>query len=400
MSAFGRTMLTHWPLDPAVTYLNHGTVGATPKRVLEAQQSLRDEMERTPARFLLRELTGTFPAPWRSESRLREAARPVADFVGARADDLVFVTNVTTGMNVALQSVPLAPGDEILITDLAYGAVTITAHAVAQRAGATVRTVPIRFPPSSGQEVMSAIRDALTDRTRLAVVDHITAMTALVLPVARIAEVCHARGVPVLVDGAHAPGSIDVDITALGVDWYAANLHKWGLAPRSCGFLWARADRQDHLHHSVVSWGRDKGFLAEFEQHATHDPTCALAAPAGIALLGEWGWPRVRDYMHGLAWEAGQRLSSQWGTRLSTPESMIGAMVTVPLPEASGSTDADAATLRLALLEEDQIEVQLHASSGRLWVRVSTHVYNDVTDIDRLASAVRQRLGVSSVESR
>lgn len=394
MAAFGRTMLAHWRLDPAVAYLNHGTVGATPTRVLAAQQALRDEMERTPARFLLRELTGTFPAPWRSESRLREAARPVAEFVGARAEDLVFVTNVTTGMNVVLQSIPLEPGDEILIPDLAYGAIAITAQAVAQRAGATVRTVAIPFPPSSSAEVVTAIRDGLTDRTRLVVVDHVTAMTALVLPVDQIAEVCHARGVPVLVDGAHAPGSIDVDISALGVDWYAANLHKWALTPRSCGFLWARADRQEGLHHPVVSWGRDKGFLAEFEQHATHDPTCALAAPAAIALLQEWGWSRVRDYVHGLAWEAARHLTTQWGTRLTTPEDMVGAMVTVPLPEAAGSTDADAAALRLALLEEDKIEVQLHASTGRLWARVSAQVYNDAQDIDRLGQAVLRRLRV------
>lgn len=394
MAAFGRTMLAHWRLDPAVAYLNHGTVGATPTRVLAAQQALRDEMERTPARFLLRELTGTFPAPWRSESRLREAARPVAEFVGARAEDLVFVTNVTTGMNVVLQSIPLEPDDEILIPDLAYGAIAITAQAVAQRAGATVRTVAIPFPPSSSAEVVTAIRDGLTDRTRLVVVDHVTAMTALVLPVDQIAEVCHARGVPVLVDGAHAPGSIDVDISALGVDWYAANLHKWALTPRSCGFLWARADRQEGLHHPVVSWGRDKGFLAEFEQHATHDPTCALAAPAAIALLQEWGWSRVRDYVHGLAWEAARHLTTQWGTRITTPEDMVGAMVTVPLPEAAGSTDADAAALRLALLEEDKIEVQLHASTGRLWARVSAQVYNDVQDIDRLGQAVLRRLRV------
>lgn len=393
MSDVGHPMLRHWLLDPDVAYLNHGTVGATPVRVLAAQQALREEIERAPARFMMRELTDTFPAPWRHESRLREAARSVATFVGAHAEDFVFVTNVTTGMNVVMQSVALAPGDEILITDLAYGAVTITAHAVARRAGAKVRTVAIAFPPRASGEIVAAIRAGLTNRTRLVIVDHVTAMSALVLPVADIAEVCRAQGVPVLVDGAHAPGSIDVNITALGVDWYAANLHKWALAPRSCGFLWARSDRQADLHHPIVSWGRDKGFLAEFEQHATHDPTCALAAPAAIALLQEWGWPSVRDYMHGLAWEAAQRLTAAWGTSLTTPEEMVGAMVTVPLPAEAGSTDADANGLRLALLEEDKIEVQLHAASGRLWVRVSTHIYNDASDIDRLATAVRRRLG-------
>ena len=209
---------------------------------------------------------------------------------------------------------------------------------------------------------------------------------------AAIAEVCHARDIPVAVDGAHAPGAIDVDITALNVDWYAANLHKWAHAPRTTGFLWARPDRQAHLHHPVVSWGYGQGFLQDFENHATHDPTGALSAPEGIALLQEWGWPALRDYMHGLAWHTGRLLTERWGTSLTTPESMVGAMITVPLPPSLGSSDADATRLRLALLEEDRIEVQLHAAHGRLWVRVSCQVYNEIADIERLADAVSARI--------
>jgi isopenicillin-N epimerase len=392
MPALGRTLLSHWLLDPDVTYLNHGTVGATPIRVLAVQQKIREEIERHPSRFMLRELAGAQPAPWRHESRLREAVRPVAAFLGARPEDMVFVANVTVGMNAVLQSLPLCPGDEIVMTALAYGAIALTAQAAATRAGATVQTIDLPFPPRSSGEIVDAVGAALSARTKLVVVDHVTAMTALVLPVAAIAEVCHARGIPVAVDGAHAPGSIDVDIMALDVDWYAANLHKWAHAPRTAGFLWARPDRQAHLHHPVVSWGRGRGFMEEFENHATHDPTCALSAPAGIALLQEWEWPALRDYMHGLAWQAGALLTGRWGTAISTPESMIGAMITVPLPAAAGSTDADATALRLALLEEDHIEVQLHASQGRLWVRVSCQIYNELADIARLAEAVVARL--------
>ncbi|MGE3507654.1 MAG: aminotransferase class V-fold PLP-dependent enzyme [Vicinamibacterales bacterium] len=391
MSAYGRTMLRHWPLDPAGAYLNHGTVGATPVPVLAAQQRLRDEMERAPARFVLREVSGVHPAPWRSESRLREAIRPVAAFVNAEPSDLVFVTNVTTGMNAVLQSVQLVTGDEILITALAYGAVTLAARAAAHRRGATVRTIAPAFPPRSSGEIVGAVRDALQARTRLVVIDHVTAMTALVLPVAEIAAICRVRGVPVLVDGAHAPGSVDVDITALGVDYYAANLHKWALAPRSCGILWARPDRQDNLHHPIVSWGHGKGFLAEFEDHATYDPTCALAAPAGLALLQEWGWPAAREYMHALARDAARHLTDRWGTAIATPDSMIGAMVTVPLPARAGATDADATRLRLALLEEERIEVQMHAWQGGLWARVSCQIYNELADVERLADAVLRR---------
>src|SRR5689334_17321589 len=256
MPTFGRAMLDHWMLDPDCTYLNHGTVGATPRRVLKRQQALRDEMERQPSRFMLRELNGEQPAPWRGQSRLREASDAVAAFVGSRPDDLVFVPNVTTGMNAVLWSMPLGPGDEVLITDFAYGAITRTAAAVCERSGASLRTVHLEYPVGEPDDVVQPIVRALTASTRLVVVDHVTAQTALVLPVQAIAAECHARGVPVLVDGAHVPGSRPLDIESLGVDWYAANLHKWAHAPRGCGILWAAADRQSLLHAPVVSWGR------------------------------------------------------------------------------------------------------------------------------------------------
>jgi isopenicillin-N epimerase len=388
---FGRGMLEHWMLDPEHTYLNHGTVGATPRRVLQVQQALRDEMERHPSRFLLRELQGEMPMPWRAQSRLREAIGRVAPFLGARPGDLVFVPNVTYGINAVLGSLPLAAGDEVVITDLAYGAVKLAAQATCDRAGATLKTVTPAFPVRDAGDVTGAIVRALTPRTKLVIVDDITAQTALVLPVAAIAAECRRRGVPVLVDGAHAPGSRHVDIAALGVDWYAANLHKWAYAPRGCGILWAAPDRQASLHAPIVSWGRDRGFLHEFEHVATGDPTSCLAAPEGIALLEAWDFDACVRYMHGLAWRAGEMLTARWGTTLDTPRDMIGAMITVPLPERAGRTDEDATTLRLALLVEDRIEVQLHAAHGRLWTRVSTQVYIDESDIARLGDAVLRR---------
>ena len=385
-------MREHFALEPDSVYLNHGTVGAPPRRVLQAQQALRDEMERQPSRFVLRELGGEQPMPWRKETRLREAIGRVAPFVGARPEDLVFVTNVTTGINAVLRSAPLAAGDEILITDLGYGAVALAAGVVARERGASVRTVEIPYPLRSSSEAVDAIARALTARTKLVVVDHITASTALILPVAAIVEVCHARGAQVLVDGAHAPGSIALDIPAIGADWYAANLHKWGHAPRSCGILWAKPEHQASLHHPVVSWGSGRGFHAEFEHHATTDPTSLLAAPDGIALLREWGFEAVLAYMHGLAREAAALLTARWGTRFDVPDDMIGAMATVPLPEKSGSTTEAATALRTALLVEDHIEVPIHAWRGRLWTRVSAQVYNDRSDVERLADAVRYRL--------
>jgi len=287
--------------------------------------------------------------------------------------------------------VPLERGDEMVITELAYGAVKLAAKAYCDRAGATLRTVSIDFPVRDSGDVVAAIAGAISPRTKLVVVDHVTAQTALVLPVAAIAAECRRRDVPVLVDGAHAPGSRPLDIPALGVDWYAANLHKWAHAPRGCGILWAAPARASLLHAPLVSWGRDRGFLPEFEHAATSDPTSFLAAPEGVALLGEWDFGACVRYMHGLAWQAGEMLTDRWGTRFETPREMIGAMVTVPLAERAGGTDADAARLRLALLVEDRIEVQLHAWRGRLWTRVSAQVYNDAADIARLGEAVARR---------
>ena len=392
MPTFGHAMREHWVLDPEYTYLNHGTVGAPPRRVLERQQALRDELERQPARFMLRELNGHQPAPWRAESRIREAARSVAGFLGSRSEDLVFVPNVTTGLNAVLRSIPLAPGDEVVIPDLSYGAIALAAGIATRERGGTLRVVEMPYPVRDPGDIVEAIVSALTPRTRLVVVDHITALTALVLPVTAIVAGCHDRGVPVLVDGAHAPGSLALDIPSIGADWYVANLHKWAHAPRACGILWASSDRQRDLHHPVVSWGSGQGFREEFEWTATSDPTSCLAAPEGIALLREWGFDAVLDYMHGLAWEAAGILADSWGTTVLTPRAMVGAMVTVPLSEAAGATDSDAARLRLALLVDDRIEVQLHAWRGRLWVRVSAQVYNDRSDMVRLAAAVSRQL--------
>lgn len=384
-------MLAHWLLDPDCTYLNHGTVGATPRRVIEKQQALREEMERQPSRFVLRELAGEFPAPWRRVSRIREAVESVAGFVGSRPDDVVFVPNVTAGVNAVLGSVPLAAGDEVVITDLAYGAVTLAAQAVCARSGAALCTAHIDYPVRSAAQVVDAIARSLTPRTKLAIVDHVTAQTALVLPVADIAAACHARGVPVLVDGAHAPGARHLDIASLGVDWYAANLHKWAHAPRGCGILWAAPERQAQLHAPIISWGRDRGFRHEFEHTATLDPTGYLVAPEGIALLREWDFDACVRYMHDLAWEAGRILTTRWATEFEIPRDMVGSMITVPLPAAAGSSDEDASQLRLALLVEDRIELQLHAWRGRLWARVSAQIYNEPADVERLADAVARR---------
>jgi isopenicillin-N epimerase len=385
-------MLEQWTLDPAITYLNHGTVGAPPRRVLESQQKIRDEIERQPSRYLLRDVGGLVGAPRTEPTRLRRAAAAMAAFIGVRGDDLVFVDNATTGINAVLGSLDLRAGDDLLVTDHAYGAIAIAAAHVARSRGVRLHTIELPYPPPGPSAIVRAIADAITSKTRMLIVDHITAESAIVLPVAEIAARCRSRGVPVLVDGAHAAGTLPLDVAALGVDWYAGNFHKWAYAPRSCGFLWATPARQEGLHPAVVSWGFGKGFVAEFDWVGTRDPSAFLAAPDGVAFMRELGIDAVRAYNHDLAWAGAGLLASRWGTSLGVDQSVIGSMATVPLPENAGSSPEDAWGLRDALLFEDGIEVQLHAWRDRLWVRVSAQVYNEMADVERLAAAVASRL--------
>ena len=224
-----------------------------------------------------------------------------------------------------------------------------------------------------------------------AILDHVTSETALVLPLAAMAAACREREVPVLVDGAHAPGAIDVNIESLGVDWYAANLHKWCFAPRGCGVLWAAPERRERLHPAVISWGvTSNDWLQEFDWTGTRDPSPWLAAPAGLDFMREvLGVAAMRSYNHRLAWQSAHRLGERWGRPWTTPEAMVGCMVTVPLPPRFAAADAATAqSLRDALLFEHGIEVPVIARDAALWLRLSLQVYNDESDVERLAVAV------------
>jgi len=359
--------------------------------VLAAQQAIRDEMERQPSRFLLRDVSGLIGMPRSEPTAMRRAAAAVASFVGAESNDVVFVDNATTGVNAVLRSLPLEPGDEILVTDHNYGATARVAAFTARDRRAHVRTATVPYPAYDPERLVDAVSAAITSRTRIAVLDHISSESALVFPLAELTAACRARGVPVLVDGAHAPGVLTLDVPSLGADWYVANLHKWAHAPRGCGFLWAHPARQAELHPAVISWGLDQGFLAEFDWVGTRDPSPWLAAPDGIAFLKELGIDAVWHYNHDLAWRAAGLLSTRWGTTLDVPETSLAFMVTLPLPASLGDTPDAGTRLRDALLFEDRIEIQIHASHGRLWARVSCQVYNEIADIERLAAAIDKR---------
>jgi isopenicillin-N epimerase len=390
---FGHAMLEHWSLEPNIVYLNHGTVGVTPNIVMAEQHRLREQIERQPARFMLRELEHHSSAPPEFTPRIRQAANQVAAFLGVKGEDLVFVDNATTGLNAVLRSLHFTVNDEILIADLAYGAITKTCEYVARISGARVVRLEPPFPQTSPEAVLEAFVAAMTTHTKIVVLDHITASTALVLPVRQIAEACHSRGVPVLVDGAHAPGALDLNIAELGVDWYVGNLHKWGFVPRSCGILWAAKEHQTNLHPTVISWGLDQGFTQEFDLLGTKDPTAALAAPAALEFIAALGADQMRHHNNSLAWQGAHLLAQHLGTTFAIPKSMVGTMAAVPLPDSAGSSGEAAFALQHALLYQDHIEIPILEVRGRLYARISAQVYNQTSDIEHLADCLKKRLG-------
>lgn len=386
MTTFGRPLRDQWYLDPDLTYLNHGTVGAPPRAVIAEQIRLMEEIERHPARFMLRELADT-SGEAEEPSRLRRAASAVAPFVGVRPADLLFVDNITTGANAVMRSFPFRTGDEIVVTSLGYGGVTLAAEYAARTNGCALRTIDLPGPGADPHEYVERIAAGLGPRSRMLVVDHLAANSALVLPLRDIAEVCHRNGTLVLADGAHVPGNIALDIESLGVDWYTGNLHKWAWTSRSSGVLWAAPEHREHLHPTVISWGLDHGLTAEFDLLGTRDPTAHLTAPFAIELMHSYGEGAVMSYNHQLAWWSGQFLADAWDTPFTTPESMIGSMVTVALPKRLGSTPDDAERVR-AELDRQRIEVPVTAGPDGLTLRVSAQVYCDRDDIEALATAV------------
>ena len=387
----------HWTLDPSITFLNHGSFGATPRVVLAAQDAWRERMEREPVAFFVRDL----------EPALDEARAALAAFIGADAEDLVFVPNATAGVNTVARSLELEPGDEILVTDHGYNAVGNILRAAADRAGARVVVVQLPFPGSSAEATIDLVVGAVTQRTRLAVIDHVTSTTALILPVADIVRAMSERGVDTLVDGAHAPGTLDLDVTSIGAAYYAGNAHKWLCSPKGAGFLQVRRDLHPRVRPLAISHGANSPrtdrprFRLEHDWTGTADPSAYLSVPAAIefgASLLDGGWPALRDRNREVALRGRDLLCSTLGIDAAAPDTMLGSMATValpleprPAPPDDGITD-DALH---AALEGQGIQVMvapwpIRPDGGR-WrrvIRVSAPAYVAVEDIERLARAL------------
>ena len=390
-------LAAHWTLDPGITFLNHGAFGACPREVLALQSELRARMERDPIDFFVRAC----------EPLLDEARGRLAEFLHADADDLAFVDNATAGVNTVVRSLGVEPGDELLTTDHAYNACGNALRAAAERAGARVVVVPLGLPLRGPEQIVEAVLGAVTDRTRLALLDHVTSATALVFPIESLVPALQARGVDVLVDGAHAPGMVPVDIEGLGAAYYTGNCHKWLCAPKGAGFLHVRRDRQAAIRPLVVSHGANSTrtdrsrFRLEFDWTGTRDPSPCLCVPRAIELVGglvPGGWPEVRARNGALARRARALLSEVLGTTPPCPESMLGSLAAVELPAERGPRRAalpDQDPLHLLLFERYRIEVPVYAwpVAERRWIRVSPHLHNSEAQYRSLADALREALG-------
>lgn len=379
-----------WDLDPAVTFLNHGSFGATPRAVLATQSALRAQMESEPVRFFVREL----------EPLLDAARARLADFVGADPEGVAFVPNATTGVNTALASCAFEPGDELLTTDHEYNACANALRATAARWGARVVVAPVPFPLRSAGEVLDTLRAHASPRTRLVLVDHVTSPTALVLPVEEIVADFRARGVDTLVDGAHAPGMVPLSLDALGAAFYTGNLHKWVCAPKGSAFLWASPARRASVRPLVISHGANSPredrtrYRLEFDWVGTLDPTPWLCVPAALDAMGSLfhgGWAELRARNRDLALRARDTLCDALGIAPPAPDAMIGSMAAVPAHVRCPDVEADPLIdpLQEWLWRAHAIEVPVVPwGDGRL-VRVSAQAYNDPAEYARLADALR-----------
>lgn len=372
----GHAALAHFALAPELIHLNHGSYGAVPLVVQREQERLRAQIERDPTTFF----QDLYPAA------IREAATLAATHFGGEAADWAFCENATVAVSSVLSSLPLSAGDELVTTSHGYGAVRKAMQLWAERKGASLRIADVPVPVRSAEDIVQAIAGALRPRTKLLVVDHITSPTAIVFPAKEIVRAAHAAGVPVLVDGAHAPGQIALDVPDIGADWYTGNAHKWFFAPRGCGLLWTSRQWQQITRPAVLSHGTDHGYSAAFDWVGTRDVTPWLSLAAAAAAYETFGGAALRDQNRRLAADAADILRTAIGGTPSAPPDMRAAMVSLCFP---CDRAAEKAALIRAALRERGVIIAATGFGAVLCLRFSAQIYNQDFDYCRCADALR-----------
>jgi isopenicillin-N epimerase len=389
-----------WPLDTEIDFLNHGSFGACPHEVLDAQRAWQSLIEREPVLFLHREL----------ERHLDGARDTLARFIGADSEDIAFVPNTTTGVNTVLRSLDFAPGDEILTTDQEYNATRNAIDFVAGRTGARVVIAQIPFPVESSAQIVESVLARVSPRTRLLVMDHISSPTGLVLPIEPIIAALAERGVDSLIDGAHGPGQLPLDLRALGATYYTGNCHKWMCTPKGSALLWVRRDRQARIRPLSISHGASSRrtdrsrFRLEFDFQGTFDPSPFLVLPEAIEFLQKLlpgGWEELRRRNRELVLYGRAQLLRSLASAAPCPESMVGSLAAVVLPDALSPAEPPLGidSLQRRLFDKHRIEVPVPiwpAPPKRL-LRISAQVYNRRVQYDRLARVLAEELSSAPV---
>jgi isopenicillin-N epimerase len=339
---------------------------------------LQERMEQNPTRFLTCELP----------SALRANAEKLASLLGGNGRDYVFTENATAGCNTVLNAIHFDEGDEILLTDHGYPAVLLAARRVAQQTGAKIVQAIVPFPLLDEAQVYASIEARLTSRTRLVILDHVTSPTALVFPVGKLTALCKGAGAQILIDGAHAPGMLSLDIPSIKADWYIGNCHKWLMAPKGSGFIWASPERQANTHPMVTSHGWGKGFADEFDWIGTRDPTAWLSISAAIDWHIQAGGQSLSQRNAALADAAARELATRWKTEVGESTTSGASMRAIRLPHKKDASPEAAQHLRDVLFKDHRIDTAIVAFAGSLWIRISAQAYNSLPEHLRLAQII------------
>lgn len=374
-------------LDPDIVYLNHGSYGATPRTVFEIYQGWQLQLERDPVDFINNQLPPL----------LKNARTALGRYLNANADDLAYVPNATFGLNVVAHALPLNPGDEVLTTDHEYGAINNLWSYVCRKRGASYRKQAVSFPAGSDAAIVEEIWVGITPRTKVIFLSHITSSTALRLPVEALCKRARAAGIVTVIDGAHAPGQIALDLDGLGADFYVGNCHKWLCSPKGAAFLYTRRERQALIEPLVIGWGwgeerkpsPNSDYIQGLQWLGTNDLSAYLSVPAAIAFQAQHDWPQVRERCHRLLKTALQRASDLTGLSPLYPNHgrYYEQMAVIPLPQIQ-----DLAAFNARLYEKYRIQIPCMEWNGRRFLRISVQAYNSEEDLEALVAALRTEL--------
>ena len=387
------TYAKHWQLNPEIVFLNHGSFGACPIKVLEKQNTYRTQMESDPVRFMVEDLE---ELAWQSKETL-------ARFTGCKAKDLVFVPNATTGVNLVLKNLSLNPGDEILTHNHNYSACNNALLAFAQKWKANVITASVPFPLKTEDEIIDAFVKAITPKTRLALIDHVTSATGIIFPVKKLTKILQEKGIVVIIDGAHAPGMLDLDIDNIGAEFYTGNCHKWICSPKGSALLHVREDRQKNFlplttGHSYDRPLEERKWSGQFFWPGTNDYSASICVADAIEYMGSMlqDWPTLRKHNHDLLIQGRNKILQALNAEAPAPDELLGSLSTIPLPipyERPEYFFNHTHPFGRMLYNKYKIQIPIHAwphSNPRIWIRISAQAYNSLEQYEYLGEVLRE----------